>query len=112
MNGVNKCAAADFDQDGQIEIVAVAYFPDFDLSGRQDFVYLKQESPYAYQPKILNTKLDARWITFEIGDIDLDGDLDLLLGSNGKYDNKANPSEELKKLNGPMLILQNLEIQH
>ncbi|AKP53068.1 FG-GAP repeat domain-containing protein [Cyclobacterium amurskyense] len=112
MNGVNKCAAADFDQDGQIDIVAIAYFPDFNLSGRQDFVYLKQESPYAYQPKILNTKLDARWITFEIGDIDLDGDLDLLLGSNGKYDNKANPSEELKKLNGPMLILQNLEIQH
>ncbi|WP_339715615.1 VCBS repeat-containing protein [Cyclobacterium amurskyense] len=112
MNGVNKCAAADFDQDGQLDIVAIAYFPDFNLSGRQDFVYLKQESPYAYQPKILNTKLDARWITFEIGDIDLDGDLDLLLGSNGKYDNKANPSEELKKLNGPMLILQNLEIQH
>ncbi|EPR65557.1 FG-GAP repeat domain-containing protein [Cyclobacterium qasimii] len=111
MNGVNKCAAADFDQDGQLEIVAVAYFPDFDLPGRQDFVYLKQEAPYAYQPQVLKTKLDARWITFEIGDIDKDGDLDLLLGSNGKYDNKANPSEKLKKLNGPLLILKNLKTQ-
>ncbi|WP_339925709.1 VCBS repeat-containing protein [uncultured Cyclobacterium sp.] len=107
MNGVNKCAAADFDQDGKLEIVAVAYFPDFDLLGRQDFVYLQPEGLYAYKAHILEEKLDARWITFEIGDIDLDGDLDLLLGSNGKYYSKPPTSMEIKKPKGPLMILKN-----
>tara|TARA_R110000868_G_scaffold11200_9_gene54946 strand:+ start:28026 stop:28202 length:177 start_codon:yes stop_codon:yes gene_type:complete len=51
--------------------------------------------------------LDARWITFEIGDIDADSDLDLLLGSNGKYYNRVNRTEEIKEMKSPLLILKN-----
>jgi len=102
---LNKSASAHFDQDGQLEIVAVAYFPDFDLQERQEFVYLKQEVINAYHLIILKDKMDARWITFEIGDIDVDGDLDLLLDSNGKYNNHSVNSPETKKMKSGLLSI-------
>ena len=106
MNGVNKCSTGDFDQDGIPEIVGISYFPDEKNLPRRDFVLLKQESPNTYRPYRLSKNLDSRWITFEIGDIDGDGDLDIILGSHGKFPG----GEAAEKMTSPLAILENKTI--
>ncbi len=85
MYGMIKCSAKDFDLDGIPEIVGIAYFPDVNDSIRRDFVLLKQELPNKYRPQFLSKNMDSRWITFDLGDLDGDGDPDIILGSHGKY---------------------------
>ncbi|HSI75500.1 MAG TPA: VCBS repeat-containing protein [Lunatimonas sp.] len=103
MYGVNKCSAGDFDQDGILEIIGISFFPDENNSTRRDFVLLKQESTNKYKPQYLSKNLDSRWITFDIGDLDGDGDLDIILGSHGRYIG----SEAAEEMNSPMAILEN-----
>lgn len=103
MYGVNRCSAKDIDQDGIPEIIGISYFPDENNSPRRDFVLLKQESPNTYRPQYLSKNLDSRWITFDIGDIDGDGDMDIILGSHGRYMG----SETVEKMSSPIAILEN-----
>jgi len=40
LNGAFKCVAADFDGDGDLDIAAISFFPDYDKSPEESFVYL------------------------------------------------------------------------
>jgi hypothetical protein len=80
MHGASQVRAADFDQDGDIDIGAISFFPDFIHQPENSFFYFENTGKgFTTQTSPLATA--ARWITMEAADIDHDQDVDLLLGA-------------------------------
>ncbi len=79
MDGVFDFAIEDFDGDGDNDIAAVAYFPDFSNS-QTSFVYFENNKS-SFTPFSVASSSSGRWITLETGDFDGDSDIDLVLGA-------------------------------
>jgi hypothetical protein len=80
MHGASMARAADFDEDGDIDIAAIAFFPDFNNHPDHSFIYL-QNVEGKFVPYTTPLASAARWITLESADIDDDGDKDIVLGA-------------------------------
>jgi hypothetical protein len=76
-DGASKALARDFDQDGDLDIAAIAFFGE----AEQGFVYLKNEGNFNFQRAMLPEAAFGHWLTLETGDFDHDGDEDIVLGS-------------------------------
>lgn len=87
MNGATKAKAKDFDQDGDLDIAAIAYFADFVHAPEEGFIYLKNNSKedFNFAAYTFSEAKEGRWLTFDTGDVDQDGDEDIILGSFTLY---------------------------
>ena len=72
--------SADFDNDGDLDIAAISYFPDFSAALRESFVYLENQGGLEFTASTSRELTRGRWMTMDAGDIDGDGDVDVLLG--------------------------------
>lgn len=81
MFGAFQAKAADFDLDGDMDIVAVAFFPDDKTKPASHFLYLEQTKPFIFKPYTFKEAVQGKWMTLDVGDVDGDGDDDILLGS-------------------------------
>ncbi len=80
MPGAFQASAKDFDDDGDIDIAAIAYFPDFNKFPQQSFVHFENTGETFIRhssPAFGN----GRWIVMETGDFDQDNDHDIILGA-------------------------------
>ena len=82
MHGAVSARAGDFDGDGDLDIAAIAYFPDYINAPEEGFVYLENQGDLTFEAATFNDSQRGRWLTMDAGDYDGDDDLDILLGSN------------------------------
>jgi hypothetical protein len=80
MYGAHFAKAADFDEDGDLDIAASAFFPDFSSDRPEQFVYLENRGNMKFNASTHPETYQGRWMTMDIGDYDLDGDIDRVLG--------------------------------
>ena len=74
MYGVYGAEVEDFNQDGDLDIAAIAFHPDFDAEIPENFVFLEQTSSLAFNPSTHPATYNGRWLSMDSGDADGDGD--------------------------------------
>ncbi|QMU30714.1 FG-GAP repeat domain-containing protein [Adhaeribacter radiodurans] len=79
--GASITATRDFDEDGDLDIAAISYFADFARQPESGFVYFENKGNNTFAGKTFPEAATGRWLTLTTGDIDQDGDEDIMLGS-------------------------------
>lgn len=106
MPGASKVIARDFDNDGDLDIAAISFFPDFNYP-ETGFLYLENQLG-DFIPKMIPEAASGRWIVMEEMDINNDGSLDLVLGALNF--STAVPASLVRKWNDDpvsLLVLEN-----
>ncbi len=80
MHGAYKILVNDFDLDGDQDLIAIAFYPDY---GRldQSIIYFENVGGNDFQPSGFHHSGAGRWMVMDVGDIDRDGDQDVIIGS-------------------------------
>jgi hypothetical protein len=81
MFGASKALAKDFDKDGDIDIAAISFFPDFDNTPHESFIYFENKGNFVFESFTTESAELGRWLVMDAGDVDSDGDEDIILGS-------------------------------
>lgn len=81
LNGVYQSEAVDFDQDGDMDIAAVSFHPDFVNNPQESFVVFINDGKNHFSPYTISQYANSRWMRFITSDIDSDGDVDILLSA-------------------------------
>lgn len=81
INGAYKAMARDYDQDGDLDIASIAYFADYRRSREETFVYFENQGDMTFTTRTFEQTLAGRWLTMDAGDLDGDGDIDIVLGA-------------------------------
>jgi len=81
LNGVYQSEAIDFDQDGDMDIAAVSFHPDFANNPKESFVIFINDGANNFTPFTISQHANSRWMRFVTSDIDSDGDVDILLSA-------------------------------
>lgn len=111
MNGATRLVAKDFDQDGDIDFGIISTFPDYKGQPEHSFVYLENKDAinYKFKPYTFKDSQLGRWFLMDTADVDLDGDVDIIL-SSFTYNYTKVPdllSELWDKNNVDIMVLKN-----
>jgi len=109
INGAYKAVARDFDGDGDLDIAAISFFPDFERSPQESFVYLENQGGLKFAPSTFPQFFTGRWLTMDADDLDGDGDIDLVLGSyiHGPSEVPKSLLDLWEKVGPSVLVLRN-----
>jgi hypothetical protein len=112
--GAYGTAVADYDNDGDIDIASIGYYASYRNKDQEGFLYFENKSsvdqPWQFKTYSPLGNEHNCFMLIKAKDIDNDGDLDILLGSNSGIfgdNNKALKSEQWKKNGGVLTILRN-----
>ena len=114
MPGAYKAIARDFDGDGDVDIAAIAFYPDYASGHPLSFVYLENLGGMRFKAWTFADADRGRWLTMDAADVDGDGDIDLVLGSFAQMDAFGDPNiaARWRRPDAPtILMLENLRRQ-
>lgn len=81
LNGAYKAVPNDYDLDGDLDIAAISFFPDYTRYPEEGFVYLENKGGLQFEGSSFPGVNKGRWIVMDTKDMDADGDIDIVLGS-------------------------------
>lgn len=116
LHGAIKSVGHDFDQDGDVDIASIAFYPDWDKELPTTFVYQRNEGSLKFTASSLPAEHWGRWLVMDSADINRDGFLDLVLGA--AYIDKGIPPrhedryQALAQKSPSLLFLYNKSGQH
>jgi hypothetical protein len=84
LHGAYKAIASDFDGDGDMDVAAISYYPDYRNAPRESFVMLENRGDFHFEASTFPQCTEGRWLTLDVGDLDGDGDRDIVLGAARK----------------------------
>lgn len=103
MHGASGLEVDDFDQDGDQDIFVLSFFPDQNQSPKQNLLYFEQNGKMDFQAYSPVIEEDSHWLTMTKGDLDTDGDLDLVVGAFEFDDLYKQPNEAWS----PIVVFKN-----
>lgn len=107
--GAFRAVTGDWDEDGDLDVAVVAFYPDAEGHPERSAVWLENLGGFQFRRQVLAEASQGRWITLESGDFDGDGDLDLALGSYvyGPNQMPDNLMSRWKRINRPLVLYRN-----
>lgn len=103
IHGASGLEIGDFDQNGTLDLFVIAFFPDRKEKPKQDLIYFNQGKNGGFQPFIIENAPDFNWLTITQGDLDGDGDQDVVVGTFAFDDLYKAPTSNWS----PFIILRN-----
>jgi hypothetical protein len=87
-------------------LVAISFFPDYEHSPEQSFVYLEDSGNFSYKAYSFPDSARGRWLTMDTGDLDGDGIPEVVLGAFNRTPFKVPESVASQwKTNGTSLLI-------
>ena len=81
LHGAGKVLVEDFDQDGKPDLACTSYFPDYSQKPLGGFVVFKNLGNLKFSAHAFPLGDKANWLLMDKGDVDQDGDCDIILGA-------------------------------
>ncbi|SHI87890.1 FG-GAP repeat domain-containing protein [Pseudozobellia thermophila] len=83
MHGCTRLIVQDFDGDGDVDIALLSTFPDYESHPNETFVYLENNGirDFDFTGYALPDPNAGRWFLMVSGDMDSDGDEDIIISS-------------------------------
>ncbi|RYE37288.1 MAG: VCBS repeat-containing protein [Sphingobacteriaceae bacterium] len=107
IDGCTKAMAADFDNDGDLDVATIAFFSDFKNNPSKGFIYFEQEQPLHFIPHTVPVNQYGRWICMDVNDWNHDNKPDIVLGNFSMGFNNIDGFKPNWNLKLPLIVLQN-----